>query len=127
MTATSASMMQSRTGLPSLQKLADGTALLILGLVAALALLTFRDYGLGWDDYTQSEYGELLVALYSSGFRDTRALSFVNLYEYGGGFDLLAALLAKILPFGLFPTRRLLGAIIGIVGLFITWRIARRL
>jgi hypothetical protein len=127
MTATSASMAQSRTGLPSLQSLADGAAILLLGFVAAIAFLTFRDYGLGWDDYTQSEYGDLLVALYSSGFRDTRALSFVNLYEYGGGFDLLAALLGKILPYGLFPTRRLLGAVVGIVGLFVTWRIARRL
>ena len=79
------------------------------GIVA----LTFRDYGLGWDDYTHSEYGDLLVALYASGFRDQRALSFVNLYMYGGGFDLLAALAAKVLPFDLFETRRLMGAAVG--------------
>src|SRR6185295_3583824 len=61
-----------------------------------------------------------------SGFHDTRALSFVNLYLYGGGFDMAAALLAKVLPFDLFETRRLLGAAIGIAGLAITWRIGRR-
>ena len=32
------------------------------GRATASALLTFRDYGLGWDDYTHSEYGELLLA-----------------------------------------------------------------
>ena len=96
-------------------------------MIAAIALVTFRDYGLGWDDYTHSEYGELLLALYRSGFSDQRALSFVNLYKYGGGFDMAAALLAKILPFNLFETRRLVGAGIGIVGLVATWRIGRRL
>ena len=38
-----------------------------------------------------------------------------------------AALAAKVLPFGLFETRRLLGAAVGIVGLIATWRIGRRL
>ncbi len=99
----------------------------VLVLTGVVAAATFRDYGLGWDDYTHSQYGDLLVSLYSSGFADKRALSFVNLYMYGGGFDLLAALAAKILPFGLFETRRLVGAAIGIVGLFVTWRLGRRL
>src|SRR5262249_16933910 len=76
---------------------ADLAAVAILVAVGVIAALTFRDYGLGWDDYTHAEYGDLLLSLYGSGFRDTRALSFVNLYMYGGGFDMLAALLAKIL------------------------------
>jgi hypothetical protein len=104
----------------------DAIALLVFALIAAIALRTFRDYGLGWDDYTHSQYGELLLALYTSGFTDTRAFSFVNLYMYGGGFDLLAAIAAKVLPFDLFETRRLVGAIVGLLGLFVTWRIGRR-
>jgi Dolichyl-phosphate-mannose-protein mannosyltransferase len=95
--------------------------------VAAVALATFRDYGLGWDDYTHSQYGALLLSLYRSGFADQRALSFVNLYMYGGGFDIVATLAAKVLPFGLFETRRLVGAAVGLVGLFATWRLGRRL
>ena len=105
----------------------DALAIGTLLVVAAIAAITFRDYGLGWDDYTHSQYGNLLVSLYGSGFADKRALSFVNLYMYGGGFDLLATLSAKVLPFGLFETRRLVGAAVGLVGLFITWRLARRL
>jgi 4-amino-4-deoxy-L-arabinose transferase-like glycosyltransferase len=105
----------------------DRAAWAVLVLVALIALFTFRDYGLGWDDFTHSQYGELLLALYGSGFRDTRALSFVNLYLYGGGFDMAAALLAKVLPFGLFETRRLVGAVVGLIGLAATWRIGRRI
>jgi hypothetical protein len=105
----------------------DALAIGVLVLTGVVAAATFRDYGLGWDDYTHSQYGDLLESLYSSGFADKRALSFVNLYMYGGGFDLFAALAAKILPFGLFETRRLVGAAVGIVGLFITWRLGRRL
>ncbi|MFN3656664.1 MAG: ArnT family glycosyltransferase [Pseudolabrys sp.] len=106
--------------------MSDRVAILILAGLALVAALTFRDYGLGWDDYTHSEYGDLLLKLYASGFADTRALSFVNLYKYGGGFDLAAALAAKVLPFGLFETRRLIGAAVGLIGLFATWRLARR-
>src|SRR6476660_7638237 len=105
----------------------DVAAVALLILVALVAALTFRDYGLGWDDYTHSEYGALLLRLYDSGFADRRALSFVNLYAYGGGFDMFAALAAKVLPFDLFETRRLCGALIGLAGLAITWRIGRRL
>jgi len=98
-----------------------------MAAVAIIAAFTFRDYGLGWDDYAHAEYGGLLLNLYSSGFTDQRALSFVNLYAYGGGFDLLSALAAKVLPFDLFEARRLVGAVIGLIGIFITWRLGRRI
>ena len=106
---------------------ADLLAALVLLAVAAIAALTSRDYGLGWDDFTHAQYGDLLLKLYGSGFTDRRAFGFVNLYMYGGGFDMLAALAAKILPFDLFATRRLVGAAVGLVGLAATWRIGRRI
>jgi hypothetical protein len=109
------------------ERVADGLALAIIGAVAVIAAFTFRDYGLGWDDYVHAEYGGLLLNLYSSGFTDQRALSFVNLYAYGGGFDLLSALAAKVLPFDLFETRRLMGAVVGLIGIFVTWRLGRRI
>jgi len=107
--------------------LPDLLAVATLMVVAAIGVATFRDYGLGWDDFTHAQYGDLLLSLYGSGFADRRALSFVNLYMYGGGFDMLAALAAKILPFDLFETRRLVGLAVGLVGLFATWRIGRRI
>ncbi|WP_338831573.1 glycosyltransferase family 39 protein [Bradyrhizobium sp. 27S5] len=110
----------------SMEKTCDDLAFLVLGVVAVVAGLTFRDYGLGWDDYTHAEYADLLLRMYGSGFKDTGALSFANLYMYGGGFDMAAALLHKIIPLKLFETRRLLGAIVGVIGLAVTWRLARR-
>lgn len=105
---------------------ADALAVGVLAAVTLLAAATFRDYGLGWDDYTHAQYGQLLVDFYASGFRDQRAFAFVNLYHYGGGFDMAAALLTKLLPFDLFETRRLLGATVGLIGLTATWRLGRR-
>ncbi|MGY3528645.1 MULTISPECIES: glycosyltransferase family 39 protein [Bradyrhizobium] len=110
----------------SVEKTCDDLAFLVLGVVAVVAGLTFRDYGLGWDDYTHAEYADLLLRMYGSGFKDTGALSFANLYMYGGGFDMAAALLHKVIPLELFETRRLLGAIVGVIGLAVTWRLARR-
>jgi Dolichyl-phosphate-mannose-protein mannosyltransferase len=104
----------------------DRLAIGVLAALGIVALLTFRDYGLSWDDYAHSEYGDLLLQLYASGLRDQRALSWVNLYYYGGGFDLLAAVAAKFLPLTLFETRRLVGAALGILGLLVTWRVGRR-
>ncbi|MEH2509605.1 asparagine N-glycosylation enzyme membrane subunit Stt3 [Nitrobacteraceae bacterium AZCC 1564] len=111
----------------SVEQVCDDLAIAVLAVVSIIAGLTFRDYGLGWDDYTHAEYADLLLKMFSSGFTDTSALSFANLYMYGGGFDMVAALLHKIIPLELFETRRLLGAIVGVIGLGVTWRLARRI
>jgi 4-amino-4-deoxy-L-arabinose transferase-like glycosyltransferase len=108
-------------------RIADGLALSTIGAVVIIAAATFRDYGLGWDDYVHAEYGGLLLKLYESGFTDQRALSFVNLYAYGGGFDLVSTVAAKLLPLDLWETRRLVGAVIGVIGLAVTWRLGRRI
>jgi hypothetical protein len=110
----------------SIERTCDDAAIFVLAAVGLIAGCTFRDYGLGWDDYTHAEYADLLLRMYGSGFKDTAALSFVNLYMYGGGFDMAAALLHKIIPLELFETRRLVGAIVGVIGLAVTWRLGRR-
>ena len=110
----------------SVERTCDDLAVLVLAVVALIAGLTFRDYGLGWDDYTHAEYADLLLRMYGSGFKDTGALSFANLYMYGGGFDMAAALLHKVIPLELFETKRLLGAVVGVIGLAVTWRLGRR-
>lgn len=111
----------------SVERTCDDLAMLVLAAVTVIAGLTFRDYGLGWDDYTHAEYADLLLRMFGSGFRDNAALSFANLYMYGGGFDMVAALLHKVIPLELFETRRLVGAIVGVVGLAVTWRLGRRI
>src|SRR5437879_12228073 len=110
----------------SVERTCDDLAVIVLAAVGLIASLTFRDYGLGWDDYTHAEYADLLLRMYGSGFKDTGALSFANLYMYGVGFDMPAALLHKVIPLELFETRRLLGAAVGGLGLPLTWRLGRR-
>ena len=105
----------------------DATAWAVLAALGVVALLTFGDYGLAWDDYSHGRYGEYLLAYYTSGFTDMRAFDLYNLHFYGGGFDLVAAIFDKIMPFDLFVTRRLTGALVGLAGLFVVWRTARRL
>lgn len=99
----------------------------VLVLLLAVVLLTFRDYGISWDEQGQGEYGRLLLRYYASGFSDLSAFSFSNLYYYGGGFDLLATLLQTISPYGQYETRHLLGGAIGIIGLAGVWRLGREL
>lgn len=125
MSSVTTSALETPAG-RSLEQTCDDLALALLAVVTVVAGFTFRDYGLGWDDYTHAEYADLLLKMYGSGFTDTSALSFANLYMYGGGFDMAAALLHKIVPLELFETRRLLGAIVGLIGLGVTWRLARR-
>jgi 4-amino-4-deoxy-L-arabinose transferase-like glycosyltransferase len=106
---------------------ADILAFAVIAALSIIAGFTFIDYGLGWDDYAHSHYGELLYAYYASGFADTRAFTFSNLYYYGGGFDLAASILDRFTTTDLFESRRLMGAIVGVLGAIVVWRLARRI
>ncbi len=98
--------------------IADRLALALLAIAAVVALATFRDYGLGWDDYTHAEYGDLLLALYASGFTDRRALSLVNLYDIRRRLrPRWPRCSRRSCRSRVFETRRLIGAIVGMSGL----------
>lgn len=112
---------------PIMTQIWDRLTYLLFLLVAALVALTFRDYGLSWDEPFHIEYGERLLRYYTSGGADSSAFSYINLYLYGGLFDAPVALLAKWLPFELAESRHLLIATTGLLGLVGTWRLARLL
>ncbi len=98
-----------------------------LACLAALfvaILATFQDYGISWDEEVQNIYGTKLLAFYASGLTDRSALSFMNLYFYGGFFDLVAAALNTVLPFGTYETRHLWGALFFLFGLVGAWKLA---
>ena len=116
----------SRLGRRSLP-LARLASLAVFAAVAAFILLTFRDYGISNDEPVQHTYGQLLLAWYASGFTDDRAFHYINLYLYGGLFDLIAAGFAPYVPLPLYEWRHLLSAGFGFVGLIGTWRLATRL
>jgi len=98
------------------------TAALFLALLLMIGL-TFRDYGIGWDERVQAIYGQKLLTYYLSLFHDQSAFSYSDLHFYGGCFDLIAAAVNRFSPFGEFDTRHLLGALIFLVGLMGAWRL----
>lgn len=88
--------------------------LVLVGL--ALVLATFRDYGVTYDESWHATYGDYIVQWYKSLFRDDRALTYWNLYHYGGFFDMPAQIIAHVSPLGMFETRHLLAALFGLAG-----------
>jgi hypothetical protein len=106
---------------------ADIGAVALLAVALVLVALTFRDYGVTWDEPGLRTYGRMLVDWYASGFTDGRAFAFANLRYYGGAFDIVATLLEPLAPFEPYATRHLLGGLSGVLGLLLTWRLARRL
>lgn len=102
-------------------------SLAVFAAVAAFIVLTFRDYGISNDEPVQHTYGQLLLAWYASGFTDDRAFHYINLYLYGGLFDLIAAGFEPYVPLPLYEWRHLLSAGFGLVGLVGTWRLAKLL
>src|SRR5664279_4226743 len=67
----------------------DIATVLFLAALVVIALLTFKDYAISNDEGIQHHYGELIIAYYTSGFRDQSVFSFQNLFLYGGLFDLV--------------------------------------
>ena len=105
----------------------DDLARIALLAVAVMVLLTYQDYGITNDEEVQNVYGIKLLAFYTTFFQDQSALDYLDLYRYGGLFDLVAALLNLISPFGEYETRHLLGGLIGVAGLAGVWRLGRLL
>ena len=103
-----------------------GSALLFL-LLAILVAATFSHYGNGFDAEVQDVYGRQIVSWYATFGRDHSALTYLDLYYYGGLFDTLAALVNLASPWPHWATRHLLEALFGLIGLAGSWRLARRL
>ena len=102
-------------------------SLAVFAALIAFVVLTFRDYGISNDEPVQHTYGQLLWAWYESGFADDRAFHYINLYLYGGLFDLIAAGLASHVPLPVYELRHLLSASFGVLGLFGVWRLGKLL
>src|SRR5947208_369798 len=97
---------------------------LLLG-AAILIGLTFADYGVTWDEDVHNWYGNFALDYYLSLFTDERALNWLNLYNYGAAFDMIAAALNKFSPLGVYETRHLLNGFVGLVGLLGCWKLGR--
>jgi hypothetical protein len=106
----------------------DAYDLATVALIASLgviALCTFKDYAITNDEEVQQRYGELIVAYYTSGFKDQGVFSFQNLYLYGGLFDIIAVALSRVVPIDPYDLRHILCALIGIGGVGVAAATAR--
>jgi hypothetical protein len=92
------------------------TVVLIAALIV-IAFCTFKDYAISNDEGIQHHYGELIIAYYTSGFKDQSVFNFQNLYLYGGLFDIIAIALSHLVPIDPFDLRHILCALIGIGGI----------
>ncbi len=102
----------------SVERTCDDLAILALVVVGIVASFTFRDYGLGWDDYTHAEYADLLLKMYGSGFTDTGALCRLQISTCMAAASIWRPrCCTRSSRWSLFETRRLLGAIVGVIGL----------
>ena len=88
-----------------------------------MILVSFREYGLTWDEEDQRNYGEAVLRWYGSAFRDRSALSYLNLYLYGGFFEVVAQLVTRLSPLGVYETRHLVNAAFGLVAIATTYRL----
>ncbi len=105
----------------------DRLAFALFVAAAALVIFTFTDYGITWDEDVHRWYGIFVLDYYLSFFRDLRAFHWGDLYNYGAAFDLAAALLDWVSPFGTYETRHLLNGGVGVIGIVGTWKLGRAL
>lgn len=117
--------------LPS-SAVASVSRLRLLASMVGIALVVFvgatvRDYGISNDEIVQRTYGQLLLNWYLSGFRDMAAFSYINLYLYGGLFDLISAALERLNLLNPWDLRHVLSAMFGLSGFVAVWKLGRRL
>jgi hypothetical protein len=103
----------------------DLATVALLAALGVIALCTFKDYAITNDEEVQQRYGELIVAYYTSGFKDQGVFSFQNLYLYGGLFDIIAVALSHVVPIDPYDLRHILCALIGIAGVGVAAATAR--
>ncbi|WP_257449017.1 hypothetical protein [Archangium lipolyticum] len=95
----------------------------LMGVATALALATFLDYGLTWDENMQRQYAERVLAWFRTLGRDRSAVDFADLFLYGGFFEALAQWVGERFPAGVYEGRHLVNGLFALVGLGGAWRL----
>src|SRR5215470_11454547 len=71
-------------------------SVMLVALALLLAFLTFRDYGVTWDEDVHNWYGNFVLDYYLSLFTDRAALHWCDLYNYGAIFDTITAAVNRV-------------------------------
>ncbi|MDP6040119.1 MAG: tetratricopeptide repeat protein [Candidatus Latescibacteria bacterium] len=94
--------------------------LCVYGLVI---VMTFWDYGITVDEEQHVLYGRSVVDWYLSGFKDRWMFTWVDVWLYGGFYDMTSYLATRISPFDLYDTRHLCNALFGVLGIWGAYRL----
>ncbi|MBI4213721.1 MAG: hypothetical protein HY534_05360 [Chloroflexi bacterium] len=89
----------------------------LLGALSVVALGTFLHYGMAWDEEVHRLEGDMVVRWYTSFFQNASALTFYNMFNYGGLFEIVSYLMRGVLPFGLYEGRHLTTVAFGLLGI----------
>lgn len=102
-------------------------ALGLLGLFP-LSVRMALDSGITTDEFVQRNYGDMVLGWYRSGFTDRAAISYRDLYLYGGLFDLTAQALnaTKLFCRDVFDLRHSLSSLVAVSGVCATWLAGHR-
>jgi hypothetical protein len=101
--------------------------MLVLAVVSLIAGLTFRDYGLGWDDYTHAEYADLLLrAVWHRFYGYRRAVVCQSLWAGYGSTWRPHCCTKSFRSNCLRPAAPARRRAVGAIGPAVTWRLARR-
>ena len=86
------------------------------------------DFGITWDEYVQSHYGDLVLQYFTSFFSDDSHKNYINLHLYGGLFDLFSSILHKAFQgiFYKYETRHLFNFIVAWIGVVYASRLAKK-
>lgn len=127
---------QDKSGVSGLKNGNHGLYNLAYHLILFLAfiiipLLSF-DYGITWDEPVLVEYADDIIKYYSSGGENKEVFDMKKharnaTMHYSASFDVMAAVLAKVSPFGIYETRHLLNALMGVLAIMFTARIGKEL
>jgi 4-amino-4-deoxy-L-arabinose transferase-like glycosyltransferase len=108
-----------------LSKLASYGLLVLLICDFLLIGLTFRDYGMSWDQAPTRAYGKTVLHFYSSLGQDTTARTRDpnNAYLYGGLFEILSRGVERLTHLGWPEARNLTSALFGLLGICAAFRL----
>jgi 4-amino-4-deoxy-L-arabinose transferase-like glycosyltransferase len=92
-------------------RLPAAAAALLLAVGVVVAWATADDYGVAWDDWVQTQYGEKVLGYFLSCGRDRACNEYLDLRFYAPAFELPAAALCRAVPDRVVEVRHFLCAL----------------
>ncbi len=105
----------------------DGVAIAWLAACLVLAWFAAPSAPVTWDEHAHLLYGDAISSWFTTGGQDPTARAFRGDSLYGGGYDLLGAVLRRLVDAEPYLVLHRLGGAVAWLGAVATWRLARRL